>query len=197
MVKEDKDFFIHESSYVDDGTTIGENTKIWHFSHVRENASIGKNCTLGQNVLVGPNVQVGKNVKIQNNVSVYEGVTLEDDVFCGPSMVFTNVNAPRSAYPTESEDYQETRVKTGATIGANATVVCGHTIGRYALIGAGSVVTKDVPDYQLVYGVPAQLKGWVCECGEQLNFVKNTAKCKECGKEYEKVEEKVELVSSK
>jgi len=190
MVKEDNEYFVHESSYVDDGVSIGEGTKIWHFSHVMENVSIGENCTLGQNVLVGPNVQMGNNVKIQNNVSVYEGVILEDDVFCGPSMVFTNVDTPRSAFPTKPEDYQKTRAKKGATIGANATVVCGHTIGRYAFIGAGSVVTQDVPDYGLVYGVPAKLKGWVCECGRELGFEEGTAVCTDCGKSYKKLDDK-------
>lgn len=190
-----KDYFVHESSYIDEGVRIGRNTKVWHFSHVMKNADIGKGCTLGQNVLVGPNVQIGNNVKIQNNVSVYEGVTLEDDVFCGPSMVFTNVDAPRSAYPRESDEYQETRVKKGATIGANATVVCGHTVGKHALIGAGSVVTRDVPGYALLYGVPARVEGWVCECGEKLDFVDNKAKCTECGKEYMMNEKKVEKVS--
>ena len=185
------EYFVHESSYIDDNVEIGEETHIWHFTHIMKNAKIGTGCTLGQNVLVGPNVQVGDNVKIQNNVSVYEGVTLEDDVFCGPSMVFTNVDTPRSAYPTESNEYQETRVKQGATIGANATVVCGHTIGKYSLIGAGSVVTKDIPDYALVYGVPAKLHGWVCECGEKLEFEEDYAICGACKAEYVKEDSNV------
>lgn len=193
-----KDYFVHESSYVDEGTDIGKDTKIWHFSHVMENADIGRNCTLGQNVLVGSNVNIGDNVKVQNNVSVYEGVTLEDDVFCGPSMVFTNVDTPRSAYPRESDEYLETRVKRGATIGANATVVCGYIIGKYVLIGAGSVVAMNVPDYALVYGVPARIEGWVCECGSHLEFEEDEAKCNECGKSYvrkdqEKVQRRLEV----
>jgi len=190
-----KEYFVHESSYVDEGVQIGKNTRIWHYSHVMENASIGEKCTLGQNVLVGQDVEVGNNVKIQNNVSVYEGVTLEDDVFCGPSMVFTNVDTPRTAYPTKPEDYQETRVKTGATIGANATVVCGHTIGKYAFIGAGSVVTKEVPDYAIYYGNPAQHHGWICECGEKLEFENNYTECDACRKEYVKEDGQVRSVS--
>lgn len=184
-----KDHFIHESAYVDEPVRIGRGTKIWHFSHVMAGAEIGENCRIGQNVLIGPNVKIGNNVKIQNNVSVYEGVTLEDDVFCGPSMVFTNVDRPRSAYPREHSDYLRTHVKRGATIGANATIVCGHTIGAYAFVGAGAVVTKDVPDYALVYGNPARLRGWVCECGEKLAFSRERARCARCGKEFEKLRE--------
>lgn len=179
-------YFVHESSYIDEGAEIGEGTKIWHFSHVMEGAQIGEGCTLGQNVLIGSNVKIGNNVKIQNNVSVYEGVVLEDDVFCGPSMVFTNVDIPRSAYPREPTEYVETKVKKGATIGANATIICGHTLGRHCFIGAGSVVTKDVPAYALIYGVPAQIHGWVCECGERLDFASGEAECIKCGKKYRK-----------
>ncbi|MEN1760779.1 acyltransferase [Anoxynatronum sibiricum] len=173
-------YFVHESSYVDQPCTIGEGTKIWHFCHVMENAVIGNQCNIGQNVVILPGVKLGNNVKIQNNVSVYTGVECEDDVFLGPSMVFTNVINPRSHINRWGE-YQKTVVKKGASIGANATVVCGVTIGSYAFIGAGAVVTKDVPDYGLVYGNPAKLMGWVCQCGEKL---KHTCICNECGSEF-------------
>lgn len=179
-------FFVHESSYIDDNVVIGEGTKIWHFSHVQSSAVIGKNCVLGQNVNVGNNVTIGNNVKIQNNVSVYEGVTLEDFVFCGPSTVFTNVVDPRSKYPQRgSEFYIKTLVKEGATLGANATIICGNTIGRYAFIGAGAVVTKDVPDFALVVGNPAKIVGWVGEAGVKLQFDKvGIAFCSKSGKKY-------------
>jgi len=186
----DKRYFVHESSYTDDDVEIGKDTKIWHFSHVMRGSEIGERCTLGQNVLVGPNVKIGNNVKIQNNVSVYEGVILEDDVFCGPSCVFTNVNRPRSAFPTDSSNYLQTVVKRGATIGANATIICGHTVGAHALIGAGAVVTKDVPNYALVYGNPARIHGWICECGEKLEFTNDGAKCVKCGRRYRKIDER-------
>jgi UDP-2-acetamido-3-amino-2,3-dideoxy-glucuronate N-acetyltransferase len=173
-----KSYFIHESSLIDEDCEIGTGTKIWHFSHVLKNTRIGNNVNIGQNVVIGPDVKVGNNVKIQNNVSVYPGVTLEDNVFCGPSCVFTNVINPRSSIPRKHE-ILPTLVREGVTIGANATIICGVTIGKYAFIGAGSVVTKDVPDYQLVYGNPAQPQGWMCECGNRLNENK---KCKSCGK---------------
>jgi UDP-2-acetamido-3-amino-2,3-dideoxy-glucuronate N-acetyltransferase len=188
------DVFVHPSSYVDDGVEIGEGTKIWHFSHVMGGTRIGKGCTLGQNVLVGPNVSVGDNVKIQNNVSVYEGVVLEDDVFCGPSCVFTNVDRPRAGFPTDRAEYGKTVVRRGATIGANATIVCGHTLGEYAFVGAGSVVTKDVPAYALVYGSPAQIRGYVCACGAPLKFEGPSATCATCGSAYVKDGVKVECV---
>ncbi|MFH0796824.1 MAG: Gfo/Idh/MocA family oxidoreductase [Candidatus Omnitrophota bacterium] len=176
-------YFVHPSSYVDDGVEIGEGTKIWHFCHILGGSRIGKDCKIGQNVVLGPNVTVGNNVKIQNNVSVYEGVILEDDVFCGPSMVFTNVFNPRSAVPRRHE-LRQTVVKKGATIGANATVVCGYTIGRYAFVGAGAVVTRDIPDYALVTGVPAKITGWMCECGVKLNFAGKKGTCPACKKKY-------------
>lgn len=182
----DKGHFAHQSAYIDEPVAIGKGTKIWHFSHVMAGAEIGEDCVIGQNVFIGPNVKIGNNVKIQNNVSVYEGVTLEDDVFCGPSMVFTNVDRPRSAYPCEHDEYLPTLVKRGATIGANATIVCGCTIGAYAFIGAGAVVTKDVPDYALVYGNPAQIRGWMCECGEKLEFANGEAECVRCRRRYRK-----------
>jgi UDP-2-acetamido-3-amino-2,3-dideoxy-glucuronate N-acetyltransferase len=178
---ESADFFVHHTSFVDENVEIGSGTKIWHFSHVHKNAKIGSNCSLGQNVNVGNNVRIGNSVKIQNNVSVYEGVELEDFVFCGPSMVFTNINTPRSKYPQRgSEFYLKTLVKEGASIGANATIVCGNTVGRHALISAGAVVTKDVPDYALMMGVPACRKGWVCECGQILG--KPSRGLLECGR---------------
>ncbi len=161
---EQKDYFVHASSYVDDPCSIGTGTKVWHFSHVMKNARIGVNCNIGQNVVISPDVVVGNNVKIQNNVSVYTGCILEDDVFCGPSMVFTNVMNPRS-HVVRKDEYKTTLVRKGATLGANCTVVCGTTIGRYAFVGAGSVVTRDVPDYALVYGNPARPRGWMCACG--------------------------------
>ena len=177
--------FVHESSYVDQDVEIGAGTTIWHFCHVLANVRIGRDCRIGQNVVIGPRVVIGNNVKIQNNVSVYQGVTLEDDVFCGPSMVFTNVLTPRSAFPrNRPEDCLPTLVRRGASIGANATIVCGNTIGEHALVGAGSVVTKDVPPYAVVYGNPAQHKGWACECGRILRFRLFRAACAECGRRY-------------
>jgi UDP-2-acetamido-3-amino-2,3-dideoxy-glucuronate N-acetyltransferase len=184
--------FIHESAYVDDGATIGEDTKIWHFSHVSTGATIGAGCSLGQNVFVARGVTIGNHVKIQNNVSIYEGVVLEDYVFCGPSMVFTNVRTPRSAFPRNTAaDYLPTRVKHGASIGANATVVCGSTIHEWAFIAAGAVVTKDVPAYALVAGVPGRVIGWVCQCGTTLRFEGDQTTCSECGRHYRRTGEGV------
>jgi UDP-2-acetamido-3-amino-2,3-dideoxy-glucuronate N-acetyltransferase len=175
-------YFVHESSYVDDGATVGRGTRIWHFCHVMPGAVIGDGCTLGQNVVVMPRSRIGNNVKIQNNVSIYEGVILEDDVFCGPSCVFTNVANPRS-HVSRKHEYQETRVGRGATIGANATVVCGHRLGEYCLIGAGAVVTADVLPYALVAGVPARRIGWICRCGVRLPDGPAPA-CGACGARY-------------
>lgn len=181
-------YFVHESSYVDDGVEIGDNTKIWHFSHIQSGAKIGKDCVLGQNVNVAPDVSIGNNVKIQNNVSVYTGVQIEDDVFLGPSMVFTNIINPRSEV-NRKDEFAPTLIKKGVSIGANATIVCGVTIGKYAFIGAGSVITKNVCDYELWYGVPAKRKGWMCVCGERLNEINITMNrfdcCIACGKTYE------------
>ena len=177
--------FVHDSSYVDDDVTIGAGTCVWHFCHVMSGARIGERCRIGQNVVIGPRVTIGNNVKIQNNVSVYEGVTLEDDVFCGPSMVFTNILTPRAAFPrNKSDDNLPTLVRRGASIGANATIVCGRTIGTHALIGAGAVVTKDVPAYAVVYGNPATQHGWACVCGVVLRFRDGHAECEECRRRY-------------
>ena len=178
--------FVHESSYVDDGVEIGEGTAIWHFCHVLGSVRIGRKCRIGQNVVIGPEVVIGNNVKIQNNVSVYQGVTLEDDVFCGPSMVFTNVHTPRSAFPRNSaDDFLPTLVRRGASIGANATIICGCTIGEHALVGAGSVVTRDVPAHGVVYGNPAEHQGWACHCGAILRFRSARATCGECGRRFD------------
>lgn len=176
-----KGYFVHESSFIDENVEIGKDTKIWHFCHIQSGAVIGEKCSLGQNVNISNHVKIGNQVKIQNNVSVYEGVELEDGVFCGPSCVFTNDLTPRARYPKGSAGYRKTKVREGASIGANATVVCGHTVGRNAMIAAGSVVTRDVLDYALVAGVPAKQIGWVCECGERLG---SDLSC-ECGRSYE------------
>ena len=188
-------YFIHPASCVDDDVAIGRGTKIWHFSHILNGSNIGKNCRIGQNVVIGPDVTLGSNCKIQNNISIYKGVTLEDDVFCGPSCVFTNVYNPRSAVPRMNE-LKETLVKKGATIGANATIICGRTIGKCSFIGAGAVVTKDVPDYGLIYGNPAKLQGWMCECGEKLKFAKNKAHCLKCNGQYKKSGNTVQKLKS-
>ncbi len=180
----DKNYFVHESSYIDEGCEIGEGTKIWHFSHIMTGCKIGKRCNIGQNVVISPGVVLGEGIKIQNNVSVYSGVICEDGVFLGPSCVFTNVMNPRSFIERKNE-YRKTTVKKGASIGANATIVCGHDIGKYAFIGAGSVVTRDVPDYAMVYGSPAKVMGYVCQCGDKLHFSDGKATCAACGKKYQ------------
>jgi UDP-2-acetamido-3-amino-2,3-dideoxy-glucuronate N-acetyltransferase len=174
-----KNYFVHESSYVDENVSIGSNTKVWHFSHIQSNSIIGKNCSIGQNVNISNNVKIGNGVKIQNNVSIYEGVELEDYVFCGPSMVFTNILQPRSEFPQQGgKFYNKTKVKKSASIGANATIVCGVSIGQYSMIGAGSVVTKDVKDFSLVYGSPAKFISWIDKKGNKLEFDKNNlSKC--------------------
>jgi UDP-2-acetamido-3-amino-2,3-dideoxy-glucuronate N-acetyltransferase len=180
------DYFAHESCFIDEGCEIGAGTRIWHFSHVMSRARIGRGCNIGQNVVVSPEVVIGDNVRIQNNVSVYTGVVLEDDVFCGPSMVFTNVINPRS-HVSRKDEYRPTLVRRGATLGANATILCGHTIGRYAFIGAGTVVTKDVPDYALIAGNPGRRQGWVCVCGVKLASgaaAPADVRCGACGLQY-------------
>lgn len=192
-----KGYFVHESAYLDEPVVIGKGTKIWHFCHVMSGAQIGENCVLGQNVFIGKDVKVGNNVHIQNNVSVYTKVTLEDEVFCGPSMVFTNVMNPRSAIRRNLNEYLPTLVKKGAAIGANATIVCGITIGEYAFIGAGAVATKDVPDYALCYGNPASLKGWMCQCGAKLQFETSQSRCLMCKREYLLKDDRVCLIADR
>ena len=178
-------FFAHESAVIDDDCVIGKDSKIWHFSHIMSNCKIGSNCNIGQNVVVSPKVVLGNNVKVQNNVSIYTGVICEDDVFLGPSMVFTNIVNPRSAI-IRRDSYQKTLVKKGASVGANATIICGNTLGKFCLIGAGAVVTKEVPDYALIVGNPGKQIGWVGEYGHRLEFnEKNYALCPESGQEYE------------
>lgn len=188
MTEDSASYFVHPSSFVDDGCTVGGGTKIWHFCHVMTGARIGRRCNIGQNVVISPGVTIGDNVKIQNNVSVYTGVVLEDDVFCGPSMVFTNVSNPRS-HVSRKDEYRDTIVRRGATLGANSTIVCGHSIGRYAFIGAGAVVTRNVPDYALVLGNPARQAGWMCACGVKLTGSHKVEagrrlRCAACGAEY-------------
>ncbi|NNC84230.1 MAG: N-acetyltransferase [Flavobacteriales bacterium] len=188
------DYFAHETAVIDEGCSIGKDTKIWHFSHIMTDCSIGEKCNLGQNVVISPQVRLGDNVKVQNNVSIYTGVICEDDVFLGPSMVFTNVTNPRSAVNRRGQ-YARTLVKQGASIGANATIICGHDIGRFAFIGAGAVVTKDVPDYALVVGNPAKHIGWMSEYGHRLQFdADGWATCPEGGERYRLENEKVQKI---
>lgn len=184
-------YFVHPTSVVDEDVEIGEGTKIWHFCHVQSGARIGKNCSFGQNANISNNVRIGNGVKVQNNVSVYEGVELQDDVFCGPSCVFTNDLTPRAKYPKGREGYRKTVVEKGASIGANATIVCGHTIGKWAMVGAGAVVASDVPAYALMLGVPAKQSGWVCECGEVL---RNKLVCEKCSRKYQETEKGLEEI---
>lgn len=190
-----RDYFVHETSYVDPGACIGKGTRIWHFCHVMEGARIGEDCVLGQNTFVGRGVRIGRGCKIQNNVSVYEGVTLEDFVFCGPSVVFTNVYNPRSEFP-RMDEVRPTLVRRGATLGANATIVCGVTIGTYAFVGAGAVVIRDVPDFALVVGNPARVVGWMCVCGNRIRFQgeDGPGSCTVCPRRYLKRGERVSLV---
>ncbi|MFB3883676.1 MAG: Gfo/Idh/MocA family oxidoreductase [Thermodesulfobacteriota bacterium] len=188
-----RDVFVHETACIDGPVDIGEKTQVWHFSHIMPGVKIGKNCVIGQNAFIGKGAVLGNNIKIQNNVSIYESVELEDDVFCGPSMVFTNVFNPRS-FISRKKEFRKTLVKKGATIGANATIVCGNTIGQYAFIGAGSVVTKDIPDHALVYGNPGKVKGWVCQCAVEINFRSGKAVCQTCGKKYKKDSKGVKLI---
>ena len=189
------DIFVHETAVVDPECELGSGSKIWHFSHIIKGTKIGRDCNLGQNVMVGPDVTIGNKVKIQNNVSVYPGVTLEDGVFCGPSMVFTNVYNPRSYIPRK-EEIRPTLVKEGTTLGANSTIVCGHTIGRFAFVGAGAVVVDNVPDYALMLGNPSKIKGWMCRCGIRLHFNKKDAVCDACSLKYQKKGNKVSLIEA-
>ncbi|HKI78180.1 MAG TPA: acyltransferase [Ignavibacteriaceae bacterium] len=190
-------YFVHESAFIDEPADIGEGTKIWHFSHIQRGAKIGENCVFGQNVNVGNNVSIGNNCKIQNNVSIYEGVTLEDYVFCGPSMVFTNILDPKCKYPqVGSKFYIKTLVREGASLGANCTIVCGNTIGMNSMVGAGAIVTRDVPDFALVVGTPAKIIGWVSEAGKRLNFDENgDAFCEKSNKKYKLMNERVFVAS--
>jgi UDP-2-acetamido-3-amino-2,3-dideoxy-glucuronate N-acetyltransferase len=187
------DYFVHESSYIDDGAIVGGGTKIWHFCHVMSGAVIGERCNLGQNVVVMPGTRMGDNVKVQNNVSIYEGVTLEDDVFCGPSCVFTNVVNPRSHVSRKAE-YRKTLVQRGASIGANATILCGITLGEYSFIGAGAVVRSDVPAFALMVGVPARRVGWMCRCGVRLQLRDGGATCSACGTSYQETNGLLRLI---
>jgi UDP-2-acetamido-3-amino-2,3-dideoxy-glucuronate N-acetyltransferase len=188
---ENKKYFIHHSATAEEPCEIGDGTKIWRYSHIMKGAKIGNNCQIGQNVFIGSRAILGNGIKVQNNVSIYDCVILEDDVFCGPSMVFTNVINPRSHVPRKDE-FKNTIVKRGATMGANSTIICGVSIGEYAFIGAGAVVTKDVPPYALVYGNPARINGWMCSCGVKLEFREKEAACRECSKKYVK-EDKTSL----
>ncbi len=188
-----KKYFVHESSYIDQPCKIGNGTKVWHFSHIMKDTQIGENCTIGQNVFIASGVQLGNGVKIQNNVSVYTGVICEENVFLGPSCVFTNVMNPR-AFIERKNEYKKTLVKIGASIGANVTILCGCTIGKYALVGAGALVTNDVSDYTIVYGLPAKIHGYICECGEKLIFDNNISYCLCCNKKYKKDNDIVEVM---
>lgn len=189
----EKGYFVHPTAVVDEPAEIGRGTQVWHFSHIMTGAKLGENCNIGQNVFIGSGAVLGSNIKVQNNVSIYDGVVLEDGVFCGPSMVFTNVFNPRS-FISRRKEFRKTLVRKGATIGANVTVVCGYTIGQYAFIGAATVVTKDVPDYGLVYGNPGRVRGWVCQCAVEIFFRNGKALCEACGKRYQKDRSGVKLI---
>lgn len=196
-INEEKEYFVHESSYVDPGCQIGSGSKIWHFCHIQTGAKIGKNCSLGQNVNISNNVSIGNGVKIQNNVSLYEGVEIEDNVFCGPSCVFTNDLNPRAAFPKGRAGYHKTLIKEGASIGANATIVCGHTVGRGAMIAAGALVSRDVEDHALVAGIPARRIGWACVCGhlwKEDDGEEGIFSCPSCGRKYRKKENGLEEI---
>lgn len=182
----ENNYFVHESSYIDEGVRIGAGSKIWHFCHLMTGCRVGKQCNIGQNVVISPGVILGDRVKVQNNVSIYSGVICEDDVFLGPSMVFTNVINPR-AFIERKAEFKTTLIQKGASIGANATVICGNSIGRYALVGAGSLVSRNIPDYALVYGNPARFRGWVCQCGEKLVFDNGKSVCKACHLRYKQL----------
>lgn len=184
------DYFAHESSYIDEPCNIGKGTKIWHFSHIMKDSIIGDRCNIGQNVVISPGVKLGNGVKVQNNVSVYTGVECEDDVFLGPSCVFTNVINPRS-FIERKEEYRKTLIKKGSSIGANVTIVCGITVGKYALIGAGTVVIRDVPDYAMIVGNPARIIGYTCKCGNKLEWLDDKGNCSQCGNTYEMQDEKI------
>ena len=192
----DKNYFIHETAIIDQNVYIGDDTKIWHFSHIQHGATIGSNCTFGQNVNIGKNVKIGNYCKVQNNVSIFEGIELEDYVFCGPSMVFTNIKRPRSEFPqNKGEYYEKTVIRKSVSIGANATIICGITIGKYAFIGAGSVVTKDIPDYALVIGNPGVLAGWVNRYGDKLLFNENGISiCPKTNEKYQLLDKKVNII---
>lgn len=199
MNRAKKEYFVHETAVVDTPVSIGAGTKIWHFSHIMAGARIGAGCNIGQNVFIGSGVRIGNNVKIQNNVSVYEGVVIEDNVFCGPSCVFTNVIKPRSAFPRRDRTFDPTLVRRGVTIGANATIVCGITVGEHAFIGAGAVVTRDVPAHALCFGNPAKQRGWACECGETLASSgrnKTIVACPACARRYRKTRNMIQWMDS-
>ena len=194
----DKNYFIHETAIIDQNVSIGDDTKIWHFSHIQKGAKIGNNCTFGQNVNIGKNVKIGNYCKVQNNVSIFEGIELEDYVFCGPSMVFTNIKRPRSEFPqNKGEYYAKTLIRKSVSIGANATIICGITIGKYAFVGAGSVVTKDIPDYALVIGNPGVLVGWVNRYGDKLLFDENGISiCPKTNEKYQLFDKKVNIIDA-
>ena len=196
MINKNNDYFVHPSSFVDEGAQVGNGTRIWHFCHLMSGAVVGENCNIGQNVFIGSEAVLGNGVKVQNNVSIYSTVICEDNVFLGPSMAFTNVINPR-AFIERKDEFRPTLIKQGATIGANATIICGITIGKYAMIGAGSLVSKNVPDYALVYGNPGKIQGWVCKCGEKLKFLDKNAQCQACSLKYKTTEASIVEIFNK